>query len=142
MRVVPVPDADEGAPLQGGSEVEGAAKGAVSGCTAGNGKVKEPVEGTSPCCRRKTQRTVLDILRTTDVRSWMPTPAKEDDAGSETSDEFRERREREEERRVDAEELHSKKKNCVATQRCVRCIKSVRTMVKLKFCVATQLAFR
>jgi hypothetical protein len=43
----------------------------------------------------------------------MPTLAKEDDARSETSDELRERREREEERRVDAEELHSEKKTAL-----------------------------
>ena len=53
----------------------------------------------------RCSRAVLDFLSTTDVGRLVPPPAEED-AQSEASEwELRERREREEERRVEAEEL-------------------------------------
>jgi hypothetical protein len=53
----------------------------------------------------RRSRAVLDFLSTTDVGRRVPSPAGED-AQSEASEwEIRERREREEERRVEAEEL-------------------------------------
>ena len=49
---------------------------------------------------------MLDFLSTTDVGRWAPNLAADEDARSEASEwELRERREREEERRVEAEEL-------------------------------------
>jgi hypothetical protein len=53
----------------------------------------------------RCSRAVLDFLATTDVGRRVPDPAEED-AQSEASEwELRERREREEERRAEAEEL-------------------------------------
>jgi hypothetical protein len=54
----------------------------------------------------RCSRAVLDFLSSTDVGRMAPGPAAEEDAGSEASEwELRERREREEERRAEAEEL-------------------------------------
>jgi hypothetical protein len=54
----------------------------------------------------RCSRAVLDFLSNTDVGRRAPNPATEEDAQSEASEwELQERREREEERRVEAEEL-------------------------------------
>jgi hypothetical protein len=54
----------------------------------------------------RCSRAVLDFLSTTDVSGWAPNPAADEDAPSEASEwKLRERRESEEERRGEAEEL-------------------------------------
>ena len=55
---------------------------------------------------RRCSQAVLDFLTTTDVERIVPPVEEESDAGSEVSEwELRERQEREEERRVEAEVL-------------------------------------
>ena len=55
MLVVPEPEADEGPPLQGVSEVEGTAENSVGGCEEGDGEVEEPVEDPGSAGRREMQ---------------------------------------------------------------------------------------
>ena len=52
MLVVPVPDSDSGAPLQG---VEGPTEDPVSGGAEGDWEVEEPVEVPGPPGRREVQ---------------------------------------------------------------------------------------
>ena len=51
MLVVPVPEPDLGAPLQGDSGVEGPAEDPMGGAAEGDGEVAEPVEDPGPPSR-------------------------------------------------------------------------------------------
>jgi len=100
---VPAPDADTGPLVQGVPRVEAPADDPVGGGVEGDLEGEEPVEDPGPPCRWRHSQAVLDVLSSTDVRRLVPAG---EDAGREVPEwELRERRERGEERSVEAEEL-------------------------------------
>jgi hypothetical protein len=86
--------------------VEGPVKDPVDGGQEGNESWKSCWKVRDLLADERCSRAVLDFLATTVVGRLAPAPSDEEDAQSEASEwELRERRDREEERRMEAEEL-------------------------------------
>ena len=98
-----VPDADKGPPLQEMSRVEGT-EDAVGGGAEGNWEVEELVHDPGSPAGKRCSQAVLDFLSTTDVGRLV---SAEEDMGSKVSE--WKRREREEERRAEAEEFEGRR---------------------------------
>jgi hypothetical protein len=105
LLVVRERNTDTRQPLQGVCRVERPAEDSVDGGQKGNGEVEEPLEGPGHTGRRKMQQGSTRLLLHPGRGETVPALA-ENDVQSEASEwELRERREREERRRAEAEEL-------------------------------------
>jgi len=101
--VVWVPDTDERPSVQGVSGMEGSVKGPVGGGVEGDREGEKPVHDPGPPCRWEVQPGGIRLPLHHGCGRLVPA---EEDVESEVSEwELRERREREEERRMEAEEL-------------------------------------
>ena len=85
MLVVPVPDPDPRAPLQGVYQVEGPTEDPVGGgADQETGRWKDRWKVWGPMADERCGRAVLDFLSTTDMERGVP--AEEEDAVSEVSE--------------------------------------------------------